>query len=72
MPSFKAKAPDKKGMVLVGAIAGAFGVKGEVRLRAFTDKKGRRDLVRAALRRRRQDPAEAEKLARTEGRRRDS
>jgi 16S rRNA processing protein RimM len=25
-------------MVLVGAIAGAFGVKGEVRLRAFTDK----------------------------------
>jgi 16S rRNA processing protein RimM len=38
VPSFKAKAPDKKGMVLVGAIAGAFGVKGEVRLRAFTDK----------------------------------
>jgi 16S rRNA processing protein RimM len=38
VPAFKAKAPDKKGMVLVGAIAGAFGVKGEVRLRAFTDK----------------------------------
>ncbi len=39
VPAFKAKAPDKKGLVLVGAIAGAFGVKGEVRLRAFTDKK---------------------------------
>ena len=39
VPAFKAKAPDKKGMVLVGAIAGAFGVKGEVRLRAFTEKK---------------------------------
>ncbi len=39
VPTFKAKAPDKKGMVLVGAIGGAFGVKGEVRLRAFTEKK---------------------------------
>ncbi len=39
VPAFKAKAPDKKGMVLVGAIGGAFGVKGEVRLRAFTEKK---------------------------------
>jgi len=39
VPAFKAKAPDKKGMILVGAIAGAFGVKGEIRLRAFTDKK---------------------------------
>ncbi len=39
VPAFKAKAPDKKGMVLVGAVAGAFGVKGEVRLRAFTEKK---------------------------------
>jgi 16S rRNA processing protein RimM len=27
------------GLVLVGAIAGAFGVKGEIRLRAFTDRK---------------------------------
>jgi len=39
VPAFKAKAPDKKGMILIGAIAGAFGVKGEIRLRAFTDKK---------------------------------
>jgi 16S rRNA processing protein RimM len=39
MPAFKGKAGGAKGMVLVGAIAGAFGVKGEVRLRAFTDKK---------------------------------
>ena len=40
MPAFKGKAAlTSKGMVLVGAIAGAFGVKGEVRLRAFTDKK---------------------------------
>jgi 16S rRNA processing protein RimM len=39
VPAFKAKAPDKKGMILVGAIGGAFGVKGEVRLRAFTEKK---------------------------------
>jgi 16S rRNA processing protein RimM len=39
VPAFKGKAPDKKGMVLVGAIGGAFGVKGEVRLRAFTEKK---------------------------------
>jgi 16S rRNA processing protein RimM len=37
VPAFKAK-NGAKGMVLVGAIAGAFGVKGEVRLRAFTDK----------------------------------
>lgn len=43
VPTFKAKAstasPAGKTMILVGAIAGAFGVKGEVRLRAFTDKK---------------------------------
>jgi 16S rRNA processing protein RimM len=39
VPAFKAKAADKKGMILVGAIGGAFGVKGEVRLRAFTEKK---------------------------------
>lgn len=39
VPAFKAKAGGAKGMVLVGAIAGAFGVKGEVRLRAFTEKK---------------------------------
>jgi 16S rRNA processing protein RimM len=39
VPAFKAKAPDKKGLVLVGAIGGAFGVKGEIRLRAFTEKK---------------------------------
>jgi 16S rRNA processing protein RimM len=39
VPSFKAKTSAAKGMVLVGAIAGAFGVKGELRLRAFTDKK---------------------------------
>jgi 16S rRNA processing protein RimM len=39
VPAFKGKAPGSKGMVLVGAIAGAFGVKGEVRLRAFTEKK---------------------------------
>jgi len=38
VPAFKAKT-GAKGMVLVGAVAGAFGVKGEVRLRAFTDKK---------------------------------
>ena len=38
VPSFKSKGA-AKGMVLVGAIAGAFGVKGEVRLRAFTEKK---------------------------------
>jgi 16S rRNA processing protein RimM len=38
VPAFKAKS-GAKGMVLVGAVAGAFGVKGEVRLRAFTDKK---------------------------------
>ncbi|MBL8538564.1 MAG: 16S rRNA processing protein RimM [Hyphomonadaceae bacterium] len=36
VPAFKAKSGTSKGMVLVGAIAGAFGVKGEVRLRAFT------------------------------------
>lgn len=39
VPAFKAKTTAAKGMILVGAIAGAFGVKGEVRLRAFTDKK---------------------------------
>jgi 16S rRNA processing protein RimM len=39
VPTFKAKSGGAKGMVLVGAIAGAFGVKGEVRLRAFTDRK---------------------------------
>lgn len=39
VPAFKGKTNGAKGMVLVGAIAGAFGVKGEVRLRAFTDKK---------------------------------
>lgn len=38
VPAFKAKS-GAKGMVLVGAIAGAFGVKGEVRLRAFTEKR---------------------------------
>ena len=39
VPAFKGKSGTAKGMVLVGAIAGAFGVKGEVRLRAFTEKK---------------------------------
>lgn len=39
VPAFKPKSAGAKGMVLVGAIAGAFGVKGEVRLRAFTEKK---------------------------------
>jgi 16S rRNA processing protein RimM len=39
VPAFKGKASTAKGMVLVGAIAGAFGVKGEVRLRAFTDQR---------------------------------
>jgi 16S rRNA processing protein RimM len=39
VPAFKGKTGSAKGMVLVGAIAGAFGVKGEVRLRAFTEKK---------------------------------
>ena len=34
VPAFKGKTGSAKGMVLVGAIAGAFGVKGEVRLRA--------------------------------------
>jgi 16S rRNA processing protein RimM len=38
VPAFKSKSTSK-GMVLVGAVAGAFGVKGEVRLRAFTDSK---------------------------------
>ena len=40
VPAFKGKAPagatSPKTMVLIGAIGGAFGVKGEVRLRAFT------------------------------------
>ncbi len=39
VPAFKGKGTSAKGMILVGAIAGAFGVKGEVRLRAFTEKK---------------------------------
>lgn len=40
VPAFKAKTNGSaKDMVLVGAIAGAFGVKGEVRLRAFTHRK---------------------------------
>lgn len=39
VPAFKSKAAGSKGMVLVGAVAGAFGVKGEVRLRAFTDRR---------------------------------
>lgn len=39
VPAFKGKAGAAKGLVLVGAVAGAFGVKGEVRLRAFTEKK---------------------------------
>lgn len=39
MPAFKGKTGGAKGMVLVGAVAGAFGVKGEVRLRAFTEQK---------------------------------
>lgn len=39
VPAFKGKTTSAKGMVLVGAIAGAFGVKGEVRIRAFTEKK---------------------------------
>lgn len=39
VPAFKAKVSSAKGMVLVGAVAGAFGVKGEVRLRAFTSEK---------------------------------
>lgn len=39
VPAFKTKASSAKGMILVGAVAGAFGVKGEVRLRAFTEKK---------------------------------
>ncbi len=40
VPAYKAKTNGSaKDMVLVGAIAGAFGVKGEVRLRAFTDNK---------------------------------
>jgi len=39
VPNFKPKAgAASKGMVLVGAVGGAFGVKGEVRLRAFTAK----------------------------------
>ena len=37
VPAFKGKTGTAKGMVLVGAIAGAFGVKGEVRLRAFVE-----------------------------------
>jgi 16S rRNA processing protein RimM len=41
VPAFKGKPATggAKSLVLVGAIAGAFGVKGEVRLRAFTAKK---------------------------------
>lgn len=37
VPAFKGKASGAKGMVMVGAVAGAFGVKGEIRLRAFTE-----------------------------------
>ncbi|MEJ0058907.1 MAG: ribosome maturation factor RimM [Terricaulis sp.] len=36
VPAFKGSAGSAKSLVLVGAIGGAFGVKGEVRLRAFT------------------------------------
>lgn len=39
VPAFKPKSTANKGMVLVGAVGGAFGVKGEVRLRAFTERK---------------------------------
>jgi 16S rRNA processing protein RimM len=39
VPAFKPKTTASKGMIMVGAIGGAFGVKGEVRLRAFTEKK---------------------------------
>jgi 16S rRNA processing protein RimM len=39
VPAFKGKGTSAKGMIMVGAIGGAFGVKGEVRLRAFTEKK---------------------------------
>lgn len=39
VPAFKPKSTVNKGMIMVGAIAGAFGVKGEIRLRAFTEKK---------------------------------
>jgi 16S rRNA processing protein RimM len=44
IPAFKGKAPatgaaDPKKLVMVGAIGGAFGTKGEVRLRAFTQAK---------------------------------
>lgn len=39
VPAFKGKTNAAKGMVLVGAVSGAFGVKGEVRLRAFTEAK---------------------------------
>lgn len=39
VPAFKGNAAGAKNLVLVGAIAGAFGVKGEVRLRAFTAQK---------------------------------
>lgn len=39
VPAFKSKANGTKDLVLVGAVAGAFGVKGEVRLRAFTERK---------------------------------
>lgn len=39
VPAFKPKSTANKGMVLVGAVGGAFGVRGEVRLRAFTEKK---------------------------------
>ncbi|HVY85391.1 MAG TPA: ribosome maturation factor RimM [Caulobacterales bacterium] len=41
VPAFKAKAVNgsAKNLVLVGAVGGAFGVKGEVRLRAFTAEK---------------------------------
>lgn len=38
VPAFKATKTGNGPMVLIGAVAGAFGVKGEVRLRAFTEK----------------------------------
>lgn len=38
VPAFKTGKAANGQMVLVGAIAGAFGVKGEIRLRAFTEK----------------------------------
>lgn len=39
VPAFKGSAPGDAPLVLVGAVTGAFGVKGEVRVRAFTAEK---------------------------------